>query len=266
MYIVIGKVAEGKIPASDTSQFISASLTNLSADNSYTYWVVATNSEGERESGHGRFSTLPSIPPVIDSESASHVTPTDAALEAQINPESAERGADYQFQVVANPIEYQSGLVCPSEGFPAGSSLCLGLPQESGALPIGRISAGVQDEGVSLDLAGPWAWWSGGMTLKPDTTYHYRVIAARSLFSIDTISWERPIVYGQDRTFTTPEGAVQPSNSTTPSGDVSNLGSNPPMSQPVISSSTALDPGSHHVIAAKHDGKGRPHRKHKHRR
>jgi hypothetical protein len=42
------------------------------------------------------------------------------------------------------------------------------------------------------------------VTLKPSTTYHYRVIAARAVQTEDTIQWERPPVYGPDQTFTTP--------------------------------------------------------------
>ncbi|HEY7892001.1 MAG TPA: IPT/TIG domain-containing protein, partial [Solirubrobacteraceae bacterium] len=39
--------------------------------------------------------------PSIEGEAVSHVTPTDATLQAKINPESLERGAYYQFQLVA---------------------------------------------------------------------------------------------------------------------------------------------------------------------
>jgi hypothetical protein len=145
-----------------------------------------------------------STPPSVESESVSHITSTDATLEATINPEGTERGADYQFQVVANPSEYLSEFVCPTEGFPANSSLCLGLGSQAGALPIGETRAGTQGVTVSLDLSAPRAWWSGTTTLKPGTTYHYRVIAARSVQTEDTIQWEPPIVYGPDQTFTTP--------------------------------------------------------------
>jgi hypothetical protein len=51
---------------------------------------------------------------------------------------------------------------------------------------------------VNLDLAG------AGMDLEPETTYHYRVIAATAVQTVDTINWEDPIVDGTDRTFTTP--------------------------------------------------------------
>ncbi len=156
------------------------------------------------DSPYGSCTSQSGMSPSIDSESASNITSTDATLEAKINPESMERGADYQFQVVANPSEYLSEFVCPTEGFPANSSLCLGLGRQAGALPIAGTGVGTQDMTVSLDLSAPRGWWSGTTTLKPDTTYHYRVIAARSVQTEDTIQWEPPIVYGPDQTFTTP--------------------------------------------------------------
>jgi IPT/TIG domain len=144
-------------------------------------------------------------PPSIEGESVSHVIPTDATLQAKINPESLERGAYYQFQLVAGPSEYLPVFACPSEGFPANSSFCGGLlASQPGALPIGRVGPGALGETVSLDLSAPRSWWSGTTTLKPGATYHYRVIAARSVPTEDTIQWEEPVVYGADGTFTTP--------------------------------------------------------------
>ena len=71
--------------------------------------------------------------PSIESESTSNITSTDATLEAQINPQSEERGAYYQFQLAKNPADFASEFTCPTEGFPAGSSLCLGITSQQGA-------------------------------------------------------------------------------------------------------------------------------------
>jgi hypothetical protein len=152
-------------------------------------------------------------PPSIEGESVSHVTPTDATLQATIDPESLERGAYYQFQLVASPSEYLPVFACPSEGFPANTSFCAGpLASQSGALPIGSIAAGTLGEAVRLDLSAPRSWWSGTTTLKPGTTYHYRVIAARAVPTEDTIQWEEPVIDGADQTFTTPQEPPQPPN------------------------------------------------------
>ena len=144
------------------------------------------------------FTTPPAAaaPVVVESESASHVTSTDATLEAKVNPENLERGALYQFQLVRNTNEYLPVFVCPA-GW-ARSSLCLGLDTEVQGLPTRVTHAGQEGQVVSLELD------SAGVKLKPGTTYHYRVIAATSVLTEDTTDWEGPIVEGPDRTFTTP--------------------------------------------------------------
>jgi hypothetical protein len=146
--------------------------------------------------------TTPSGPPSIESESASRVTQTDATLEAQINPQADQAGDYAQFQLVKDPSEYASEILCPAK-LPPGTNGCIGTYRES-ALPIRWVCGSCEQEAttrpVSLDLA------STGVTLQPGTTYHYRVIAARAVQTEDTIQWEPPTVYGPDQTFTTPSG------------------------------------------------------------
>jgi hypothetical protein len=146
--------------------------------------------------------TTPSGPPSIASESASNITQTDATLEAQINPEADQAGDYAQFQLVKDPSEYASEILCPAT-LPPGTDGCIGT-QSANALPIGWVCGSCEQEAttrpVSLDLA------SAGVTLKPGTTYHYRVLAARRVQTEDTIQWEPPTVYGPDQTFTTPSG------------------------------------------------------------
>jgi hypothetical protein len=150
--------------------------------------------------------TTPSGPPTIESESASKITQTDATLEAQINPQGDQAGDYYQFQLVKEPGEYASEILCP-EPPPQGFSICGGTHSQ-GALPIGWVCGSCEREQaaqpVQLDLA------SAGVTLKPATTYHYRVIAARAVQTEDTIQWEPPTVYGADRTFTTSPAGKAP--------------------------------------------------------
>jgi hypothetical protein len=193
-------------------------------------------------------------PPSIEEESVSRITPNDATLEVKINPESLERSVYYQFQLAADPGEYLPVFACPSEGFPANTSFCGGpLASQPGALPIGSVGPGMLGETVSLDLNAPRPWWSGTTTLKPGTTYHYRVIAARVVPTEDTIQWEEPAVYGADHTFTTPAEAAQP-----PSGSSGSQGSGASGQQPAGSTGTppkqvTPPPGLHHK-----------HRRHKH--
>ena len=149
---------------------VEAQLTELEPGVSNNeYWVVASSAFGTIESAHQTFATLSA--PSIENESVSHLTQSDATLEATINPEDA-RSAYYQFQLVANPSEYLSTFACPSGQ--AHTILCelSELDNEVEGLPLGKV-AGFENQTVSLDLA------SAGVTLQPGTTYHYRVITAR---------------------------------------------------------------------------------------
>jgi hypothetical protein len=191
--ISIVKRGEGTIKAGSTDQYVSTTLKHLQPGYSYTYWVVATNAAGETKV-HQEFKTLPL--PVIAGESVSGVTGSDAKLEAQINPEG--QNVRYQFQLAGDPSEYASEIECPEPS--PGPLACVGT-HVKGALPIGFVWGNLANplaaQPASLDLE------SAGVKLKPDTTYHYRVIAAPSEPSEDTIEWEGPPVYGADQTFTT---------------------------------------------------------------
>jgi hypothetical protein len=171
----------------------------------YHFRVIAANtSDGQVVYGPDQtFTTsdglLVDTAPSVDGESVSTLSSTDATLEAQINLHEAPSGAYYQFQVLTDPSGYASEIRCPSKLAPTVDG-CSGI-QSAGALPIGFIPGDTLQPGVdrpaALDLA------SAGVTLKPGTTYHYRVLVARRVQTEDTIQWEAPTVYGADRTFTT---------------------------------------------------------------
>ena len=170
---------------------------------SHTYTVTATSKDGQSGAQQISYTVVP--PPAVGGESVSNITSTDATLEAQINPQGLPRGVDYQFQLVKNTSEYLGELVCAEDGVvqPVGVPGCLDPPGwPSGTIPLGFVG-GSGDKPVSLDLA------SVGVTLQPNTTYHYRVLAAKSLDGEDTVGWERPAVVGPDQTFTTPKSAEE---------------------------------------------------------
>ena len=75
--------------------------------------------------------------PSIESESVSHVTPSDATLETEVNLHEVSTGAYYQFQIVKDPSEYGPEVACPSTR-PQTFDACVG-PQEPGAPPIGFL-------------------------------------------------------------------------------------------------------------------------------
>jgi hypothetical protein len=147
------------------------------------------------------------VAPTILSESVSNLTATDATVNAVIEDKAAPNGALYQFQLVADPSEYQTTFDCPPEW--EHSSVCLKMPERgehSGTLPFGVTTAGLPEVLVSQDVAKA----RGFGNLKPNTTYHYWVITATDKPSEDVVEWEPPIVFGLDQTFTTPALPLPP--------------------------------------------------------
>lgn len=134
--------------------------------------------------------------PTIESESATNITSTDATLNAKIDTGGLYTG--YWFQIDTNSSYDFTQLSCPFE-FPGDAqcaSILVGEPLPAGLVEPEPeyIPAGSGDQTVSLDLASIRA------TLRPDTTYHYRVIASTG---------GSATVQGPDQTFTTPGvGAV----------------------------------------------------------
>jgi hypothetical protein len=184
--------------------------------------------------------------PSIEGESVSNITSTDATLEAQINLHEAPAGVHYQFQLVTDPSEYASEILCPPTLQP-GTDSCIG-PKGSAALPIGFLPGNTLQPsatlGASLDLA------SAGVTLQPGRTYNYRVLVARRVQTEDTIEWEAPTVYGVDQAFTTPPPAP------TPPGQPP-AGSTAPASLPAVNPAPSVS----HPRRGKHKRHG--HRRHK---
>jgi hypothetical protein len=171
------------------------------------------------------FTTPSPVPPSIESESASNITPTGAALEAQINPGDAPDGIYYQFQIASDPDGFNSEIICPLEPTSGPFHPCVGA-HSPGALPIRFIPAGSGPSSVSLDLA------SVGVMLHPGATYHYRVLVAKAVLTEDTIEWESPPIAGADQTFTT---SPQPPPTTDPDPQVGGAGQllqSPSLSQP----------------------------------
>jgi len=131
-----------------------------------------------------------SSPPSIESESVSNVTPTDATLEAQINPNRLYTAYEFQIDTTGNYTFPLRGCPLPLPGDPVCDPLGGSETLPSGLLEPSPtyLAAGSGDQFVSLDLA------SIGAMLQPATTYHYRVIASNGGQNVD----------GLDQTFTTP--------------------------------------------------------------
>ncbi|HEU0251311.1 MAG TPA: hypothetical protein VFR48_11355 [Solirubrobacteraceae bacterium] len=176
---------------------ITVDLIGLKPATEYCAELAGENEDGSSHGALVRFTTPARSEPTIDSESVTGLAGAHVTLEAQID---AKGEADrYQFQLVSQASEYASEIDCPEPAL--GPLLCVG-PHAAGALPIGFLSAGSGQRTVSLDLAG------AGVVLQRGKTYHYRVLAAPSIASEDTIEWEGPAVLGGDQAFTVPEAAA----------------------------------------------------------
>ena len=144
--------------------------------------------------------------PLIQSESVSSVTSTDATLHASIESQEAANGVVYQFQLLPDPGEAPTELQCPS-AHPSPYDGC-GGPVNPAALPLETIDGGeiivAGGSPVSLDLA------TAGVSLEPGRTYYYRVLAADRIATEDTLEWEAPAVVGPSKSFTMPPIGAQP--------------------------------------------------------
>lgn len=198
--ISVRKVGAGTIPAGPNGQYVSATASHLQGEYVYGYWVVATNSAGERKSAEQTFKAL--AEPTVEAESVTGQAPSPIELHATIDPQG--QAVYYQFLLVSDASEYASELTCPELGVgPVRLPACTGEYSE-GALPIGRLEAAAGPQSVSLNLD------EAGVGLKVGATYHYRVLVAPAVQTEDTIQWEGPPTVGPDQSFTLGEDNVTP--------------------------------------------------------
>jgi hypothetical protein len=166
----------------DTPQEVQAEVTGLTPGTTYTYWLIASNASPEAvRSRELTFTTPPAgSAPVIESVSLSHLTPTDATLEAQIDTEG-----------LATLYQFRLSSIC------GGRGACLVVIDYP--LPSGSLLGSFVDQSVSLDLN------SAGVTLQPEGTYSYSVSATNAAGTTKS----------SVQKFITPEEGIEPLNSRT---------------------------------------------------
>jgi len=145
---------------------VNAALTGLKVGTRYHFRLIASSEiEGKLETVTGEdqeFTTLAAAP--IISESVASLAPTTVQLDATIDPLGNDTHAYFQYGT-ENCAEHPAA--------------CANAPAPPGA----DLGAGTGHQATSVALTG----------LTPETTYHYRVIAANTL----------GITEGPDETFTT---------------------------------------------------------------
>ena len=142
-------------------EIASAKLSGLSPGGTYTYHLIIKNATGKEEGKVEHFTTEP-VPPSVISESVSDITEGYATLEAQINPGGE---ATYYAEYGTSACEANTCGTKTSEGFLIGDT------REEGSLEA--------------------------TNLKPNTTYHYWIVAVNSAAPEG--------VHGEAEEFTTPK-------------------------------------------------------------
>jgi DNA-binding beta-propeller fold protein YncE len=120
---------------------VSANVTGLQVNTTYYYRLAATNANGTNY-GSAQ-SLLTSGPLAIDAESVSGVRSTHVTLNAGINPDGI--ATHYHFEYGPSAV-YSTSI----------------------PIPEGEIPAGFGEQAVSINVTG----------LKPNTTYHFRIVAS----------------------------------------------------------------------------------------
>jgi IPT/TIG domain len=144
-----------------------------------------------------KFTYGPSSGPLIESESVSNVTPTDATLEAKIDTQGL--ATLFQFTLQPQPCSYHGVIYCELVGEP--------IP-----LPSGELLGSFVGQSVSLDLN------SAGVHLRPGEEYSYSVIATSAAGSTE----------GPSQTFGAPSAVDQPAGSSGPDQPAGPAGSSFP--------------------------------------
>lgn len=156
---------------------VSAEATGLQPLRSYRFCLVAYNEQYEFTQGNEVAFQTPAVAPAVDSESVSGITPFQAFMEAQVNPENEE---------TTYKLEYSSKQ--------AGGEL-----QEATVIALGGAPANVfGDQRVAPPYEAPVTG------LSPSTRYYFRVIAKNAtgetkgnLEEFETPAAEKPVVEGE---------------------------------------------------------------------
>lgn len=178
--------------AGGEQQAVGATVTGLQPGTTYDYRIVATNATGKTE-GAGEFTTLTLEAPIVESESASGLTPTDATLEAKVNPnyQATSYSFEYSTEATGEVLEGSITTVVGASTLPAGST---------------GLTVAVQ----------------AGNHLTLNTIYHYRVVAKNATGTTDGTVQEfttlRPPVVSTDEAVGVAQTSARVTGTVNPDG------------------------------------------------
>jgi hypothetical protein len=164
-----GETLEGRIATIEGTSVLSgfgeqsASVSTsavLTPNTTYYYRVLATNATGTTEGEVKAFTTAALERPLIDGESVTGVTQTNAELHALINPNYQE--TEYQFN--------------------------LGTDTTYGLGPVPAAAVGLGGAGFFGDLEAIVNLHEEGVQLKPNTEYHYEALATNASGSTEGLA------------------------------------------------------------------------------
>jgi hypothetical protein len=198
---------EFDLRAADKAEHVSINMASIGATlqpgTTYHYRAIAANGEVVVEGPEQTFTTPPATgPPTIETQWVTGVTHDDATLHAQINPNGLPTKYMLQIDTTGN-FRFHQHDSCVLH--PVGA-LCLAAEEEGDPLFPGlmaplelELEADHDSQEVSVDLS------DAGAVLQPNTTYHYRAIAANGhFFQVEGSGEWTVLVAGADQTFTTP--------------------------------------------------------------
>jgi hypothetical protein len=98
-----GSTTANQTKTGNTTQNVTANISGLTANTTYHFRIVATNSHGTSYGSDRTFTTLtPTGPPVVTTHPATNVTASAATLNGVLDPHSLTTTVDFQYGTTTN--------------------------------------------------------------------------------------------------------------------------------------------------------------------
>jgi hypothetical protein len=172
---------------------VSAQASGLQPLRKYLFCLVASNEAGESAQGNEVSFQTPAVAPAVDSESVNEITPFQAVMEGQVNPENQETTYRLEYSTKESGGELQQATGTAFGGAPANvfGDQRVGLSAEKVVEPNPPFTTEASLESVPAAITG----------LSPATRYYYRVLARNAtgetkgkIEEFQTLPVEKPVV------------------------------------------------------------------------